>query len=275
MKKIWTIVIFSTLLTACTTSIIGSREGASSSLVDFLYPNGEVPPNQEQPVANLQLPLRVGLAFVPSQDRSSLSLPEAKKTELLEGVKDNFESLDYVSEIIVIPDTYMRSSNGFESLDQLSRMYGLDIIALVSYDQVTVTSDRKSSLMYWTIVGAYFIKGNENRSTTFVDTAVFDMASRKLLFRAPGISDIQDNSTLIEIESARSDIKEQGFETAMQDMADNLKIELDKFEERIKNDESVQVTAREGYGGGGSTQWYWLVLIFGLVLLRKVLLLKK
>ena len=62
-------------------------------------------------------------------------------------------------------------------------------MALVSYDQVANTSEKTSSLLYWTIVGAYVVKGNKNDVQTFVDTAVFDMATRKLLFRAPGVSD--------------------------------------------------------------------------------------
>ncbi|MFT5721469.1 MAG: rhombotail lipoprotein [Motiliproteus sp.] len=80
----------------------------------------------------------------------------------------------------------MRSSKGFEGVSQIARLYGLDIVALVSYDQVAVTSDTKSSILYWTIVGAYFIKGNKNQATTFVDTAVFDVNSRKCFFVHPG-----------------------------------------------------------------------------------------
>lgn len=55
-------------ITACSTGF-GSdgRRGVSSSLVDYLYPEGQVPPQYEETVPHLRLPLTVGLAFVPSQ----------------------------------------------------------------------------------------------------------------------------------------------------------------------------------------------------------------
>ncbi len=197
-------------------------------------------------------------------------LPEAKKTQLLEEVKQKFVGLDYVKEIVIVPETYMRSSKGFEGVGQIARLYGLDIVALVSYDQVTVTSETKSSVLYWTIVGAYFIKGNQNQATTFVDTAVFDVNSRKMLFRAPGVSDTQQSSTLVEVNQASRAAREKGFELAMQDMSNNLAAELDLFKEKIKQDKSVHIAHRQGYGGGGGMQWPVLLLIIGFAILRAV-----
>ena len=43
----------------------GHRNGTSSSLVDYLYPDGEVPPDVQDTIPYLELPLRVGIAFVP------------------------------------------------------------------------------------------------------------------------------------------------------------------------------------------------------------------
>ena len=59
-------------LSACVTGF-GSdgRRGVSSSLVDYLYPEGQVPPKYEETVPHLRLPLTVGLAFVPSQKGSA------------------------------------------------------------------------------------------------------------------------------------------------------------------------------------------------------------
>lgn len=58
---------------------------------------------------------------------------------------------------------------------QVARLYGVDVMALVSYDQVIHTDDTKASLLYWTIIGAYIIKGSQFDTATFVDTAVFDI----------------------------------------------------------------------------------------------------
>lgn len=269
IKKACLIVVAALLLTSCA-GFFGpdGRRGVSSSLVDYLYPDGQIPPKHEEAIPHLQLPLTVGLAFVPAGQGAPFMLPEATKTQLLDDVKQKFVGLDYVKEIIIVPETYMRSSKGFEGVGQIARLYGLDIVALVSYDQVAVTSETKSSILYWTIVGAYFIKGNENTATTFVDTAVFDVGSRKMLLRAPGVSDTRQTSTLVEVNEAQREAREKGFELAMLDMSNNLAEELDRFRDRIKEDKSVQVTHREGYGGGGGIQWPLLLLVSGLAVLR-------
>ena len=51
-------------------------------------------------------------------------------------------------------------------------------------------------------------------------------------------------------------------------MTNNLAAELDRFKEKIKEDKSVQVTHRQGYGGVGAIQWPVLFLIAGLAVLR-------
>jgi rhombotail lipoprotein len=271
VNKVCLIAVIALFLTSCA-SYFGQegRRGVSSSLVDYLYPDGQVPPKHEETTPHLRLPLTVGLAFVPAQGGSSFVLPEAKKTQLLEEVKQKFVGLDYVKEISIVPETYMRSSKGFDGVGQIARLYGLDIVALVSYDQVAVSSETKSSILYWTIVGAYFIKGNLNQATTFVDTAVFDVNSRKMLFRAPGVSDIEQSSTLVEVNQVNREARGKGFELAMADMTNNLAIELDRFKERVKEDNSVQITHRQGYGGGGGTQWPFLLMLAVLAIFKVV-----
>ena len=67
-------------------------------------------------------------------------------------------------------------------------MFGVDIMALVSYDQIHFTDSNAMAMLYWTIVGAYLVHGDEYDIKTLLDISVFDVASRKLLFRAPGVS---------------------------------------------------------------------------------------
>lgn len=266
-----TFLIVLVLLVASCSQYFGpdGRRGVSSSLVDYLYPDGQVPPKHEENIPHLKLPLTVGLAFVPPTQTSSFALPEARKTQLLEAVKQNFTGLDYVSEITIIPETYLRSSKGFEGVGQIARLYGLDVVALVSYDQVSVASETKSSILYWTIVGAYFVKGNQNQATTFVDVAIFDVNSRKMLLRAPGVSDVSASSTLVEMNKGNRETRELGFELAMADMSKNLAVELERFKERIKHDKSVEVSHRQGYGGGGAVQWPLLLMLLSLLLAIK------
>jgi rhombotail lipoprotein len=251
-----TSVLFACLLLAGCAGLFGqgTRQGVSSSLVDYLYPGGEEPPQQPGVAPNLHLPVAVGIAFVPSATGQS-ALTEAERIALLDKVKSHFSGRDYIREITVIPEAYMRSGRGFQSLEQVARLYGLDVMALVSYDQVAHTDERTSSFLYWTIVGAYVVKGNENDVNTFVDTAVFDVPTRKLLFRAPGVSELTSSTTLVEIDADRRATQQKGFDQAMTDMTVNLDKELDAFKDRIREDKSVQITytpAYRGSGGGGA-----------------------
>ncbi len=244
------------------------RQGVSSSLVDYLYPQGEVPPRQDGQVPHLVLPLNVGLAFVPSRAGSDQVLTEAYRIDLLNRVKAAFAGRDYIREIIVIPDAYMRSGNGFAALEQTARLYNVNVIALVSYDQVAHSDEKSSAFLYWTIVGAYMIKGNRNEVQTFVDTAVFDVPTRRLLFRAPGVNKVESSSTLVNVERDTRKAREAGFEQAMADMTVSLDKELGVFKERIKTDRTVTVSRAGDQGGGGAIEPAMLLLAAFVLFLR-------
>jgi rhombotail lipoprotein len=242
----------------------GGRSGTSSSLVDYLYPDGEVPPAVEETVPTLELPLRAGIAFVPGQS-SYGTISEATKMELLEKVRAQFVDREYISQIEVIPDTYLRSSTGVTGMQQVARLYGVDVMALVSYDQVAVTEENSAGILYWTIVGAYVIKATSNEVQTFVDTAVFDVDTARLLFRAPGADKTADRSTLVEAGETVRKARNASFAAAMEQMTTNLAVELDDFQERVKSDPTVAQTEwKPGHGGGGSAAWLLLILATGL-----------
>lgn len=257
------------LLAACTSlwqvwSSGETRDGVSSSLVDYLYPKGEVPPDPSQDIPKLNLPLRVGIAFVPPQYGTSGAISEATKLELLNKVKAAFVDRDYIAHIEVIPETYLRSSKGFDGLSQVARVYSVDVMALVSYDQVAVSEDSKASLLYWTIVGAYLIEGTKNEVQTFVDTAVFDIPTRRLLFRAPGTDTQGFRSTAVESNEAVREGRSASFATAMANMTDNLQVELATFEERLKSEPQlaeVKWYDNVSLGGGGSTDALFILLL--------------
>ncbi|HEX9706902.1 MAG TPA: rhombotarget lipoprotein [Steroidobacteraceae bacterium] len=261
------LLVFIFTTTACAGLLGGStREGVSSSLVDYLYPEGEKPPTQSGQIPHLQLPLKIGLAFVPARSGNSQGLSEAERMKLLDDVKTTFSGRDFIEEIAVIPEAYMRTGRGFSALEQTARLYDLDVMALVSYDQVANTAEKTSSLLYWTIVGAYVVKGNKNDVQTFVDTAVFDVATRKLLFRAPGVSETKSSSTLVDVQHDVRMAQRKGFEQAMADMTVNLEKELALFKERIRTDGSVRVSrAGSSGGGGGAANPAFLILLAGLL----------
>ena len=238
-----------------------SRSGVSSSLVDYLYPAGEVPPDTQDTIPYLKLPLRVGIAFVPGQSgRGAIS--EATKMQLLETVKAQFTDRDYIEHIEVIPDTYLGSSKGINGMQQVARLYGVDVMALVSYDQVAVSEDNPSSFLYWTIVGSYVIKATSNEVQTFVDTAVLDVSTARLLFRAPGLNKTSDRSTLVESGEIVRKAKDSSFSAAMDAMTQNLTIELDQFQERVQEDPQVARTEWKSGSGGGGALGLWVLLAF-------------
>ena len=265
-RKIGLAALAATLLAAsgCTalfTPGMESRHGASSSLVDYLYPEGEVPPEFDGSVPYLSLPLNVGIAFVPSQ-RTFHDVSEPTKLQLLEQVKAAFVEHEYVHHIEVIPDAYLRASNGVTGMQQVARMYGVDVMALVSYDQVSVSEDNNAAFLYWTIVGAYMIPGTNNEVQTFVDTAVFDVGTGKLLFRAPGVDSGSRTSTAIRSSDVTRTQGAESFARAVDVMTGNLASELVRFEERVAEEPMLaEVQWEEGYGGAGSFDGFLLLLL--------------
>ncbi|MFV2056527.1 MAG: rhombotarget lipoprotein [Thiohalomonadales bacterium] len=277
------LLIFVISLLGCTNQQIRSR----SSIVDYLYPNGS--DVKEQPsVPTLRLPLNVGIAFVPDQKITSQgrnawtgftgtvgsALTSVSKSELLEKVASGFRNLDYVNDIEVIPSVYLTASGGFSNLAQIQTMYGIDIIALVSYDQVQFTDSGALSLTYWTIVGAYVVSGEKNDTSTMLDTVVYDIKSKKMLFRAPGTSVIKGQATPINISKELRVDSIKGFNLAAEKMTTNLETQLEKFREKIKkNPEKVKIIQDKNYpkiGGGGKTSLYELILVLLIFGARRI-----
>ncbi len=258
MSAIRALGIASLLIMVASCSMYGHRSGKSSSLVDFLYPAGERPPEFEETVPVIKLPARVGLAFVPGNDWTGLS--ELEKSNLLELVKNRFEDREFIDRIEIVPTTYLKPKGGFDSLEQIGRLYDFELVALVSYDQVINSEDTASSLLYWTIVGAYIIPGTSNKVSTFVDTAVFDIQSQQLLFRAPGLDERSKRSTGVGVSEVSRTASEESFEAAMSQMAENLDAELERFKLRIEEDKSVQLVSRTGGDGSGTGSMDLLML---------------
>lgn len=244
------------------------REGSSSSLVDYLYPDGEIPPPVDGNLPYLSLPVRVGIAFIPS--RNSEDITAAEKQELMEHVAEAFRDRDYVQSIQSIPETYMKSARGIQGMKQVASLYGVDIMALVSYDQISFSGERDSALLYWTIVGALAVKGNTNEVQTMIDTAVFYVATTRLLFRAPGTHNEQRNVTLMDKSRDLRKLRSAGFVAANDDMIFNLDKELEGFRAAIESGERAQVAWRPGSGGGGGMTLPILTLLLVLVAAGRV-----
>lgn len=232
----------------------------ATSLVQFLYPKGMEQPDTPR-VPTLSLPLKVGIAWVP-EHKSGPNRPTAgpisenQKAELLHRIIPHFQTNAFVKSIEIIPSVYLRPEGGFANLDQLRTLHGVDVMSLVSYDQMQFTSEGVLSLAYWTVVGAYVVQGEKNDTQTLLDTAVYDISSRRLLFRAPGTSRIKGSSTPVNLDEELRRDSERGFQEAATNMVANLQTELTRFRERVKQSpEEFKIVRKPGYTGAGAVGW--------------------
>jgi rhombotail lipoprotein len=245
----------------------------SSSVVQYLYPDtkGYI---ETPDIPRLELPLRVGVAFVPEDTIKShgwfitenmaqgQSLTERDKMELMEEVSKHFKKYDFVKSIELIPSAYLSKKGSFANLDQIRTMYGIDLIALLSYDQTQFTDEGMASVTYWTLIGAYIIPGEKNDTHTMVDASVYDIQSRKMLFRAPGVSHINSKATPINLsEQLRVDSMES-FKEASADLVTNLELQLEMFREKVKEaPDEYQIVHKPGYTGGGSLDNIYIIIL--------------
>ncbi|MGK0270470.1 MAG: rhombotail lipoprotein [Cocleimonas sp.] len=270
------------LLSGCS-GVVSQHHGKqshSSSLASFLYPNKQKKVLKAEKIPQLSLPVRIGIAFLPSRNWHSRALDTSNQYHLLNKVKSDFSKHQFIDDIKIIPSTYLghhsfKSGSGFDTLDQVAKLHDVDVIALVSYDQLTQTRHNKASLLYWTIVGMYVIPGNENTIQTFVDTAVFDVRSRKMLMRAPGISKLRKRSTAIDVDSVMDQKALDGFYLAFDDMIANLDIELLQFKEKVKEGKSVKITNLNSYSAAGSLDLTIYFLLLVLLSIRAIIPLKR
>ena len=250
------IVVLLFACTGCTTWWANRKHHEATSVVQFLYPDKNLPFVQPQ-IPTLRLPLRVGVAFVPSGTRNgylpAAGLDEVQKTELLRKVAGQFKALPFVQSIEIVPATYLRPNGGFENLDQLRALMGIDVVALIAYDQTQTSDATEASLTYWTIVGAYIVEGQRNTTNTLMEAVVYDISSRSLLFRAPGTSTIKNHATLVRNSYDLRKASAESFDAAAAQMTTALAQELELFKVRAKEaPETVRIEHKPGYTGGGS-----------------------
>jgi rhombotail lipoprotein len=210
-------------------------------------------------VTYLRPPVRVGIAFVPGSGSGAV-LSETEKLKLLERVKTSFSAHAFIGTIDIIPTTYLRPQGGFANLEQVARMFNVEVVALISYDQVQFNDTNALAVLYWTIVGAYLIHGDQYDVQTLVDASVFDVRSHKLLFRAPGTSQVKGSASMAGFSERARLARAEGYNLAVDDLLPRLQAELDQFRARLKTDTAFKVENKAGYSGGGDLGWLGLAL---------------
>ncbi len=231
----------------------GREQQSSTPLVDFLYTDGKVPQQDAQP--ELHLPIRVAVSFLPGGAGPRNLQPGAiEREKVLSALREHFKALPYVSEIVVVPDYYLHAGkgDGFTQIEQLARLYRFDLFALVSYDQLQNSYQNDRSLAYWTIVGAYFVRGDRNETHTLLDVAVIDPKTRSLVMRAGGTSALKGNVTAVDAEHHSEAQSSRGFELATEQLIVNFSRELTDVEQRVRDGTARVKVVRQSAKSGGT-----------------------
>lgn len=212
---------------------VNTTRARRSNALDYLYPEGKAATTAE--LVRLELPIDVGIAFVPEANDFDPTITPGAKQDLLGRVREAFVGADGIGRIEVIPDSFLTRGGGFENVAQIRSALGVDVIALVSYDQTQFDDPNLASVTYWTIVGAYVIPGNENETHTLVHATVFDIASQAMLLNASGMSTVTGRATMVDLERSLREDRATGFGLAVDDMVQNLQLALAQFREQIKS----------------------------------------
>jgi rhombotail lipoprotein len=242
----------------------GEQRAASTPLVEFLYGSDQRVPSRDATVT-LQLPIRVGLAFLPSRAGTDQGPSPTERERILASIRASFSDLPYVSEIVPVPAYYfdVTRTDGMRQLDQLARLQNLDLMALISYDQRTQVSENRRSFAYLTIVGTLFVKGNHNETQTIIDLAVVEPTGRSLVLRAGGVSSTANTVAAIDQPGKLRKQQRVGFDQATDALIANFRTELADFENRVRaGTADVKVVRQARSGGGGALDPVVLTLLF-------------
>lgn len=100
----------------------------------------------------LQLPLRLSIAFVPAdpgQRQGSITLTNpntlmdpTQEQDLHQQVATLFGQKPWALSFKTIPSMYLAKGGGFEDLAKVAGNFGVDVVALVSVDQIQFSSPR-------------------------------------------------------------------------------------------------------------------------------------
>jgi rhombotail lipoprotein len=188
---------------------------------------------------------RVG-AFTPAHATGPLAVNQEQ--ELHQQVAALFGQKPWALSFKTIPALYLTQGGGFEDLDQVARSFGVDVVALVSVDQVQFSNPRWYAWTYWTLVGAYMVKGDKNDTTTLVDAAVYHVPSRTFLFRAGGVGTAKGSSTWSRREEAYRQQSRESLTLAMADLSTSLDTGVTTFKQDLLKGvrKDVQLVDKDG-----------------------------
>lgn len=243
-------------LAACETAFKERSEARrGASVMHYLFPDDATAATMAPAdLATLRVPLRIGVAFVPGTGSDATALTEVQQARLLERVVRAFERYPFVAEIKPIPSSYLQPRGGFTDLDRAARLFTVDVIALLSYDQTQFTEKTRSSMWYWTLIGAYLVEGDQYDVHTMIEATVIDVGSRRLLFRGAGSSVQRGGATASNVAESTRAARGAGFDQATEHLIPQLQASLEGFRTRARAGTAtgVQLQLPPGYDPAAS-----------------------
>lgn len=216
-------------------------------MLSILFPGKDQPDPPINKVAVIKVPLRIGVAFVPDNGSPEFRLSEANRLALAARVRDSFANYPFVSGIGAVPSLYLESGGGFANLDRLASLLRLDVVALISYDQVQHAGANKKSFLYWTGLGAYLIEGDQFDVLTALETTVCGVRSHRLLMHASGTSSRKGGATWVNFAERAREARTASFSQAVGKMIENLYREVKGLRERAPHDPMFRLVLPAGY----------------------------
>ena len=202
---------------------------------------------------NIPIPITLGIAFVPESrtitsggDTKIEPLTEKFKMEMMRELTAQLRQYSIFAGIEEIPSTYLKVGGSFANIDQIRAMTGVDVIGLVSYDQVQFTDRGLVSLLYWTGIGWYFVPGEKNDTNTMIDAALYHIPTRKPLLRATAQSGVYHYSTPMNQSQNLRDDSENGFKEALHMLAADFKKQLDLLKSTLGKGAAASPIAASG-----------------------------
>lgn len=246
-QSIVAMVLVAVIASGCG-SMAMQQSKQNASLVDYLF-SGQQPPEklQQASITELNIPMRIGIGFVPGVADPKFGITEVEQIRWSTQIKAAFEKYPFVGELVVIPAAYLKSGGGFDNLRQLATLFNLEVIALLSYDQIQFSEPNKLSMMYWTGIGAYLVPGDQYDIHTVLEATVFDIRTRKLLFRAPGTSTVKGSAAWIKFSDSSRQARSEGFDKALQQLIPNVDAALQAFRKRAQDDPAIKLSLPAGY----------------------------
>lgn len=247
LTSLFVVLLAAIVLGACASGVGSAKQRQVASVLNYLFPGTEQTPVVADKVAELKVPFRLGIAFVPDTTDPQFRLPENERQRLGGDVRNAFVRYPFIRDIVVVPSVYLEPGGGFANLEKAAALLNFDVVALVSFDQVQHAGASGWSFLYWTGLGAYVVEGDQYDILTAVETAVIDIKSRRMLMRAGGISKTKGTATMVGFEERAREARTKGFNEAMKDMTEKLQGEVKAFRERAPKDPNIKMILPPGY----------------------------